>query len=122
MTPREHLQALVGALPEDAPVTVPAAWIRSLLTYTPAFAIEAPAAPAVTWREKIWQVPAETRLGAPEAAEAIGRPLSWVYRRTSAKSTKASLPHRKLDGALTFTAGDLRTWLTHHEAVIERAA
>jgi hypothetical protein len=72
----------------------------------------------VTWREKLWLVPAETRLGVREAAEAIGRPVSWVYRRTGEKSEKAPLPHRKLDGELVFTAGELRAWVEGHETVV----
>jgi len=46
-----------------------------------------------TWRERLWRVPAETRLGVREFAEAMGRPKSWVYRRTSERSEKAPLPH-----------------------------
>jgi hypothetical protein len=71
-----------------------------------------------TWRERLWLVPAETRLGVREAAEAIGRPVSWVYRRTGEKSAKAPLPHRKLDGEIVFTAGELRAWIDGHEALV----
>ena len=74
-----------------------------------------PTAGVPTWREKIWTVPVETRLGVREVAEAIGRPRSWVYRRTGVKSPKAHLPHRKLDGELVFVAGELREWLRQHE-------
>lgn len=72
----------------------------------------------LTWREKVWVVPAETRLGVREVAEAIGRPMSWVYRRTGEKSDKSPLPHRKLDGELVFVAGELRAWIEGHEAVV----
>lgn len=71
-----------------------------------------------TWRERLWLVPSETRLGVREAAEAIGRPVSWVYRRTSPKSAKAPLPHRRLDGELVFLAGELRAWVEGHEAMV----
>jgi hypothetical protein len=74
-----------------------------------------PTPPAETWRERLWTVPVDTRLGVREVAEAIGRPKSWVYRRTSAASGKALLPFRRLDGELVFTAGELRAWLKRHE-------
>jgi predicted DNA-binding transcriptional regulator AlpA len=74
--------------------------------------------PALTWRERIWTVPAETRLGVVEMAEAIGRPKSWVYRHTSAKAGQPQLPHKKLDGELTFVAGEIRTWLRENEETI----
>ena len=67
-----------------------------------------------TWRERLWTVPAGTRLGVPEVAEAVGRTRSWVYRRTSPKSVKAPLPHTRLDGELVFEAGQLREWLETH--------
>jgi predicted DNA-binding transcriptional regulator AlpA len=79
----------------------------------------ATAAPA-TWREKLWTVPGETRLGVRELAEALDRPRSWIYRHTSPKSGLELLPHRKLDGELTFPAGEIRTWLKQHEDVIEK--
>lgn len=77
--------------------------------------------PPPTWREKVWLVPPETRLGVREVAEAIGRPRSWVYRRTGAKSRKAPLPHRLLDGELMFVAGELRRWIETHEVVVAAA-
>src|SRR5690349_2838866 len=52
----------------------------------------------VTWRERLWIVPPETRLGVAELSEAIGRPRSWIYRHTSARSGLDLLPYRKLDG------------------------
>lgn len=78
----------------------------------------AAATPATTWREKLWTVPTETRLGLVELCEALGRPKSWVYRRTSAKSGLPLVPHRKLDGALTFVAGEIRAWLATEEEII----
>jgi len=71
-----------------------------------------------TWRERLWIVPAETRIGVHELAEALKRPRSWIYRRTSAKAD-GRLPHRKLGGELLFTAGEIRAWLREHEEVIE---
>jgi len=76
---------------------------------------------AGTWRERLWTAPAETRLGVVEVAEAIGRPKSWVYRRTGESAAKARLPHRKLDGELVFTAGEIRHWVEQHEAIVARS-
>jgi predicted DNA-binding transcriptional regulator AlpA len=73
---------------------------------------------ALSWRERLWTVPAETRLGVHELTQALGRPKSWIYRRTSAKAD-GRLPHRKLGGELLFTAGEIRAWLREHEEVIE---
>lgn len=70
-----------------------------------------------TWRERLWTVPAETRLGVVEAAEALGRPKSYIYARTMSKA-KDPLPHRKLDGSLVFTVGELRTWIRNQEQAI----
>jgi predicted DNA-binding transcriptional regulator AlpA len=80
---------------------------------------EEPSEPVVqTWCERLWTCPAETRLGVHELSEALGRPKSWIYRRTSAKA-EGRLPHRKLGGELLFTAGEIRAWLREHEEVIE---
>lgn len=71
-----------------------------------------------SWRERLWSVPAETRLGVAEVAEALGgKPKSYVYARTGPKA-EDPLPHRKLDGSLVFTAGELRAWIRDHEEVI----
>lgn len=73
-----------------------------------------------TWRERLWIVPAETRLGVTEVAEAIGRPRSWVYRHTSEKAAAdgGRLPHRKLDGELLFVAGEIRDWIRDSEEML----
>ena len=71
---------------------------------------------AWTWREKLWTVPAETRLGVVEVAEALARPRSFVYAHTG--KTEDPIPHRKLDGVLTFAAGELRAWIREREDVI----
>jgi hypothetical protein len=70
-----------------------------------------------TWRERLWDVPSETRLGVAEAAEALGRPKSYVYARTGPKATDP-LPHRKLDGTVLLTAGELRAWIRDHEVEV----
>jgi len=70
-----------------------------------------------TWRERLWVVPSETRLGVGEVAEALGRPKSYVYERTGSKAENP-LPHRKLDGVLLFAAGELRAWIRDSEEAI----
>jgi len=67
------------------------------------------------WAEALWTCPPETRLGVPEVAAAVGRPRSWVYRHTSPSGDLAPIPHRRLDGLLVFTAGDVRDWLRANE-------
>ena len=71
-----------------------------------------------TWRERLWTAPPETRIGVKELAEALGRPKSWVYRRTGKNAEKAPLPHRKLDGELVFVVAEIRAWLVEHETTI----
>lgn len=72
---------------------------------------------AASWRERLWTVPAETRLGLEEVCEAIGRSPSWIYHRTSAKAENLLL-YRKLDGTLVFTAGEVRAWSRGQEEVV----
>jgi hypothetical protein len=80
---------------------------------------EGPPEPVVqTWRERLWTVPAETRLGVHELAEALNRPKSWIYRRTGVKA-EGRIPHRKQGGELVFAAGEVRAWLRSHEEIIE---
>lgn len=69
------------------------------------------------WRERIWVVPAETRLGTTELSEALGRPKHWIYTRTQTNS-EDPIPHRKLDGVLQFTAGEVRTWIRERESPV----
>jgi hypothetical protein len=71
-----------------------------------------------SWREKLWTVPSDTRLGRNELCEALGRPASWVYRHTSPKGGLPMLPHRKLDGELVFVVGEVRAWVIDHEEVL----
>ncbi len=70
-----------------------------------------------TWRERLWTVPAETRLGVHELSEALNRPKSWIYRRTGEKA-EDRIPHRKQGGALVFRAGEVRAWLRADEEII----
>lgn len=72
-------------------------------------------APLAEWSVRLWSVHPECRLDVGAAAEALGRSKSWIYKRTSPNGDGPRLPHRKLDGALTFTAGELRAWIRDHE-------
>jgi predicted DNA-binding transcriptional regulator AlpA len=76
------------------------------------------AAEPVTWRTLLWTCTPETRLGVVEVAEALGKPKSWVYRATSARSNGARLPHRKLGGELVFVAAEVRRWVADNEVVV----
>lgn len=69
------------------------------------------------WREKLWIVPSETRIGTTELAEALGRNENWIYRRTQ-QSADDPIPHRKLDGSLVFRVGEVRAWLRKREDVL----
>ncbi|HEY0776572.1 MAG TPA: hypothetical protein VGD56_01275 [Gemmatirosa sp.] len=82
---------------------------------------DAPAALPTSWRERLWLVPDATRLGVLEVAEALGRPRSWVYRRTGPTAEQhgvTPLPCHRLDGELVFRAGELRAWVTAHEVAV----
>src|SRR6267143_2157979 len=75
-------------------------------------------AAAASWRERLWTVPPETRIGAVELCEAIGRTKSWVYRCTGPKAAGPRLPHRLLHGELVFVVGELRQWLLEQEEIV----
>ena len=80
----------------------------------------------LTWRERLWLVPAETRVGVRELAEALGRSTSWVYRRTSPKAAARAglkpLPHRRLECELVFVIGEIRSWIHETEEIIAEMA
>lgn len=100
MIPAAKLEELLDGLDESEPVD----------TLEPSS--------VASWRERLWSVPAETRLGVAEVADALGdRPRSYVYARTGAKASDP-IPHRRLDGSLVFTAGELRAWIRDHEEVV----
>ena len=79
----------------------------------------APVSSLISWRERLWTVPPETRLGVIELSEALGRAKSWTYRHTSRRSGLPRIPHRRLDGELVFVAGEVRAWIADHEDVVE---
>lgn len=72
----------------------------------------------LTWAERLWLVPSERRLGTREVLEALGKSRSWLYTAMAEDKGRNRLPHRKLDGELVFTAGEIRAWLRDHEDVI----
>ncbi len=112
MTLRERLELL------DPRGMVTVEWIIEHL--------DEPVAPApavdrepLSWREKLWTVPPETRIGVQELAEAVGRSRDWCYRHTSPKADSDDrLPHRKLDGELVFIVAEIRDWIRSQEDVI----
>lgn len=75
----------------------------------------------MSWRERLWMVPPETRLGLREACEALDRSEKWLRIRLRTGGD-GRIPHRKLDGELQFLAGELRDWLNTHEHIISHAA
>ena len=75
---------------------------------------------ALSWRERLWLVPPDTRLGVAELLEALGRTRSWLYRHTGPNSPCSRIPHRKLDGELLFLAGEVRHWLAETEQIMVR--
>lgn len=115
-----ELRAWLASAP--AGTTVPAASILDLLDVDSAPEPQAPqVAPdpvPLTWAERLWLVPAETRLGTSEVLEALQRSRSWLYAQMAAGKGADRLPHRRLDGTLLFTAGELRAWVRAHEEVV----
>lgn len=71
-----------------------------------------------SWRERLWMVPAETRLYTADVAEAVDRSPNWVHQRTSDSEDHDRIPHRKRNGQLVFKAGEVREWLKAQEEVI----
>jgi len=77
------------------------------------------ALPAMTWKERIWLVPPETRLTVPEVAEALARPKSFVYARTY-EGAEDPIPHRRIGRNLRFVACEIREWITEAEGGLPR--
>jgi hypothetical protein len=70
-----------------------------------------------SWRERLWTCDPNVRLGVVELAEALGRSKAFVYRLTRQRA----ITFRKLDGVLTFRAGDVRIWLPKRETLTPSA-
>jgi len=118
MSLEERLQAIVDPLPPGAAVTLPVDTLRAWLTeeWEP-IALEPGPAVQQSWRLLLWTADPETRIGRTELLEAVGRPASWLYRHTGPKSGDR-IPHRKLDGELTFVVGEVRRWLRDREDIV----
>ena len=119
MSPPERsvaeLRAWLAAAP--AGTLVPAAIVSQALADDRVQTSAKPAA-APSWRERLWTVPPETRIGVVEMCEAVGRTKSWVYRCTGPKAAGPRLPHRLLHGELVFVVGELRQWLLEQEEIV----
>lgn len=102
MIPVEQLSPLLGELVEGG-------------QFQASVVPDSPIAP--TWRALLWTIDPETRIGRDELLEAVGRPVSWLYRHTG-EAAKDRIPHRKLDGQLVFVVGEVRTWLRDHEEIV----
>jgi len=103
----------LAAAPEGT--TIPATVIAELLATMPdsGGGREMPHVVEATqesWRERIWEVAPDTRLSVAMVADAIGRPISSVYR-LAAPSHPDPIPSARLDSRLSFRAGDLGGWL-----------
>ena len=60
----------------------------------------------------------ERRLGVKEACEALGRSKSWLYAHMAEDQGSERMPHRRLDGQVYFTAGELRAWVRDQEETV----
>ena len=100
--------------------TIPAATLAELFDVDDTEPEAAPTPLAVdnTWRERLWLVPAETRMATSDVLEALGHSRTWLYKHMAEDRVPHRLPHRKLDGELVFTAGEVRAWLRSTEDVV----
>jgi predicted DNA-binding transcriptional regulator AlpA len=70
------------------------------------------------WPERLWIIPAERRLGVKEACQALEKSRTWLYAHMSEGQGRDRIPHRKLDGQVLFTAGELRAWIRDQEETV----
>lgn len=111
-----ELRAWLAAAPPGTLVNTQE--LARALTAVSADVSSPPPAPALSWRERLWTAPPETRIGVAELCEALGRTKSWVWRHTGPHSPGARIPHRKLDGELVFVVGEIRQYVLTHEQVV----
>jgi len=133
---REELRRALDALPDAALITLRVIELREVLidltregmgamtritvaTVPPLSAAPRMAARIVTWRERLWTCPPDTRLGVREVAEALGRPKSWVYRAVASARGVHRLPAARLNGELVFEAGAVREWIEREARPVE---
>lgn len=95
----DDLRRAAELLPEGASLTVSRDAVLD--------AIKGPS----SWRERLWTCADATRLSVPEVADALGRPLSWVYRAVAEGRGVHRLPAQRLSGELVFTASEVRAWI-----------
>jgi hypothetical protein len=112
-----RLRQLVTAADPEGTVTVRVSWLAEQLD-DDGEAPDAEPVAAESWRTRLWTAPDDALLGVAEIAEGVGRPASWVYRRTG-PSAEDRLPVMKLDGEVVVRAADLRLWIKRH---LEQAA
>lgn len=120
-----RLREAVSGLPDEAQLTLPVSQIREWLETdrrpTEELSDEPPEPeepdPVPTWRERLWVVPADTRIGVVELADALNVSKSWIYARTR-QEAEEPLPCRKLGDSLYFRVGEIRTWIREHEEVM----
>jgi predicted DNA-binding transcriptional regulator AlpA len=105
----DELRRAAELLPPGASVTLPREALLDAIAAPVSLDIETTG--AATWREKLWTCPGDTRLGVPEVAEALNRPVSAVYRAVAKKEGAHRLPASRLGGELVFTAADVRAWI-----------
>jgi predicted DNA-binding transcriptional regulator AlpA len=97
MTTLDHLRALVAALPPDASVTVPRAWVAELLDAAPA--------PAPTRAPPLY-------LTAAEVAKRLGCSPRHVYRSASTWPFTVRVAPK----VLRFSEAGLERWLARRRA------
>ncbi len=72
----------------------------------------------LSWRERLYTVPSELRLGLDEVAEALACSPRTVRRHIA----DSGLPSRRRFDEFVIVAGELRGWLEDNEQVVNRAA
>lgn len=117
---RARLEQLVQAADPDGTVTVRVAWLAELVEQDEAEPAEPATDAGPGWRSLLWTAPDDALLGVHEIAESIGRPVSWVYRRTGPSSPER-LPVQKLAGEVVIRADDLRRWIRRNLEPVARS-
>lgn len=104
-------RAIAAMLRAARPSAAPSPPQLMLSTPDPAEAIV-----RTSWRERLWTCDAATRLSLAEAAEALNRSTSWVYKLTAARE----IPFRRDGeaGNIEFVAGELREWKVEREITV----
>lgn len=108
-----HIQKIVDALPEGAQVFLPVDHLKTLLKEEDLPSSEEfPPGEVPSWRERIWSAPEKMRLFVDEAAEALGKSRSYVYKYAREDVDEARrIPHHHFGTDLVFVVGELRSWL-----------